>query len=29
MMFLAPIIFVIGLIIVLLGIYKNDKEKYK
>ncbi|MFJ3389316.1 MULTISPECIES: hypothetical protein [Lysinibacillus] len=29
MMFLAPIIFVIGLIILLLGIYKNDKEKYK
>jgi len=29
MMFLAPIIFVIGLIILLLGIYKNNKEKYK
>lgn len=29
MMLLAPIIFVIGLIILLLGIYKNDKEKYK
>ncbi|MFJ5564177.1 hypothetical protein [Lysinibacillus xylanilyticus] len=29
MMYLSPIIFVIGLIILLLGIYKNDKGKYK
>ncbi|GAB0170638.1 hypothetical protein LSPCS325_40750 [Lysinibacillus sp. CTST325] len=29
MMFLSPLIFVIGLIILLLGIYKNDKGKFK
>ncbi|MFJ6263969.1 hypothetical protein [Lysinibacillus xylanilyticus] len=29
MMYLSPIIFVIGLVILLLGIYKNDKGKYK
>ncbi|MFJ8515805.1 hypothetical protein [Lysinibacillus xylanilyticus] len=29
MMYLSPIIFVIGFIILLLGIYKNDKGKYK
>ncbi|MFB7159392.1 MULTISPECIES: hypothetical protein [unclassified Lysinibacillus] len=29
MMFLSPLIFVIGLIILLLGIYKNDGGKHK
>ncbi|KOP69855.1 hypothetical protein AMS59_21355 [Lysinibacillus sp. FJAT-14745] len=29
MMFLSPLIFVIGLIILLLGIYKNDEGKHK
>ncbi|MFJ8101332.1 hypothetical protein [Lysinibacillus sp. NPDC096212] len=29
MMFLSPLIFVIGLIILLLGIYKNDGGKLK
>ncbi len=29
MMYLSPIIFVIGLVILLLGVYKNDKGKYK
>ncbi|MGE7910633.1 hypothetical protein [Lysinibacillus xylanilyticus] len=29
MMYLSPIIFVIGLILLLLGVYKNDKGKYK
>jgi len=29
MMLLSPIIFVIGLIILLLGIYKNDEEEHK
>ncbi|MGG2112878.1 hypothetical protein ABFY60_20675 [Lysinibacillus pakistanensis] len=29
MMFLSPVIFVIGLIILLLGIYKSNEEEHK